>query len=118
MRLDHDMVGPGLRDMVTGKRFRSAAGAIRAGNVDASKSTSYEHEEGTMKRYLAASMTALENKHQLSLSTDESMVGGEGTMVGALWSHTAGKGCWAPPQAFRRHLPRAPPQCNALTPPN
>ena len=109
MRLDHDMVGPGLRDMVTGKRFRSAAGAIRAGNVDASKSTSYEHEEGTMKRYLAASMAVVENKHQLILSTDESMVGGEGTMVGALWSHTAGKGCWAPPQAFRRHLPRAPP---------
>lgn len=53
-----------------------------------------------MRTYLSAVRNAFEDQNQLHISLDESVVGGEGTMIAAVVCHNTGKAGWLLPQAI------------------
>lgn len=99
MRLDPHLGHLKLQRLVASRRIRSAAQAARSGQVDVAVSSARESEEEEMKRYMYAPHETFKDCAQLAIATDESVVGGERTMLGALYCHRKRLATWVVPQA-------------------
>jgi hypothetical protein len=104
MRLDSDMAGATLKELVQSKRFRSGRQAARAGNVDMDTRSISDADEIKMRRYWAAMLGLWTACKQLSMATDESSVGGEATMISCVWDHVRKLGGWLLVQACSRSI--------------
>lgn len=98
MRVDPDMAGATVAGLVRAKRFRSGRQVARSGVVDMHGRSIADSDENFMKRYWAAALRLWTGCRQLSISCDESTVGGEATMVSCLWDHARNVGAWLPVQ--------------------
>ena len=94
MRLDADHVEKPLTQMVKKKRFRSTALAVRGGAIDASRRSARELEEENAMKYAHSTSEMFQDEARLTFAADESVVGGEPTMVGALCSWKTRKAVW------------------------
>lgn len=103
-RLDPNILNKAAQDLVRSGKFPSVSAAARAGVVDASRPSAQDSEEENMRRYLKSCWDAVEGQRQASLAFDESTLGGEGTMFGALWLRKRHIGFWGVPQATPEHV--------------
>jgi len=115
MRLDRDLMINQIKKLVALKRVRAAAHAQRAGIVDCAPESARAHEENAMKLYLSSTMKEFSGCRQITMATDESVVGGEGTMLGAMWSHKEER-LLAGPSGIRLHTTKMDPLCSACAP--
>lgn len=104
MRLGQDLLAAAAGQMVTSKRFKSAACVARSGALDIHANTAKVVEGGHVQRYMAATMDVFSQAKQVHITTDASTVGGESTMVTAMYSHSVCISAWAVPQAMGGHL--------------
>ena len=100
MRLDKESLTAEAQKLVRAKRFKSAAWAARAGNLDVSVAGASQLEDEAMMRYLQSSWQEVCHASRVNLSVDESCVGGEPTMLGAICVPSKGLACWCVPQVF------------------
>ena len=100
-RLDKDLLESAVVAVQNREAF-STSRACASGLVDVDSKQARNHQAQIMMRYMAASLAVCEGAVQLSLATDVSTVGGEATMLGALWVEDKEKALWVPPQATPR----------------
>eukprot|EP00971_Amphidinium_carterae_P326769 6457769-Amphidinium_carterae.2 len=100
LRVDHAALGTEIEQAVREKRFKSARDAARAGTVDADVRQVDESQVHRMKLYHAACLESLRASNIINISSDESVVGTEATMMTAVWSPTSKKALWAIPQVL------------------
>lgn len=98
MRLDPDVTQGAILQRVKNKRFRNTSAIVKAGDLDLSRRSAREAEDKLMMRYAHATAVAFGGARRSTLAVDESVVGGEATMVGALHCHDAKLSAWAVPQ--------------------
>ena len=100
-RLDRDMLAHAAGHMAQSRRFKSAAAAAAAGNIDVHKNYANMVEEEHMQKYVRSTLDAFRGCKQLHMSTDGSSVGTESIVATALHNPLNQQSCWACPQVQR-----------------
>ena len=101
MRLDSDLFGQSLRNMIANKKIKRASMTARCGVVDADVTSAKRAEENTMKKYLQTTRETFAHESIVRMATDESSVGGEATLVSCLWSPSLKRAAWLAPQVLQ-----------------
>lgn len=100
-RIDEDMLRGAALGMLTSKRFRPAAAARRAGNLDCHEKIAADHEGIVVRDYISARQSAMRKSSQITVAFDETTVSAESTMGGCLYDHVSRKAAVLVPQACR-----------------
>ena len=98
LRVDSEIMDSTVSNAIGAKRFRTAGQMARSGLVDIHQSSCTDVENNTMRRYWSGLLHSFMGEQQVHLSSDESVVGGEATMILAAFSSSTGRSGWFLPQ--------------------
>eukprot|EP00971_Amphidinium_carterae_P351756 6492266-Amphidinium_carterae.3 len=102
LRIDHNALGSEVEQSVRDKKYKSGRDAARSGTLDVDVRQVDESLVHRMKLYHASCLESLRTSNIINISSDESVVGTEATMMTAVWSPTSKLACWAMPQKRSR----------------
>lgn len=100
-RLDAELKHECL-DSVAKNKYKNSSSAARSGKLQMSRRTARRCEGLLMRQYLCSGYARLSGAQGLHIAFDGATFGGEQTVLFPVWSHEAGVGFWAPPQARHR----------------